>query len=673
MMRKEAPPRGPLGTKEGDRPVLGDITEPIEEALADVEARLAEDPTNRDLHERKYRILLKAGDRPAMRRALAQAAQVTGQAFFGVKLADALEEEGSYSKALEWRKWVALLEPEDPDTVRRLAATAVRAGDLDLAEATYTRLIELRRGDEAPLGGTFFEEMLGRGLSVEQRRKLQQMGLRLLARALATREDSAMLLESAARLGYRLKNYAAARGAYEKAIETHPGHRNALQWKVELLRVYAHLGLQDKWKERNRLLIEELKAHLKEFRGDSRAWMVLADQQIQAGDFEEAIASLKDALLADAQNTQALWELGRLYVRMGRSQEAIDYYRDIIDDPSEKKSVRRALERSLAELYFKLGHYREALEIYMREEDQNIANIAPIYEAVGQIGEAEALYLKAVANKPRDARSHLGLAEYYVRRENWEKAAAAGREGLKCHYATEEVHSNLAVALATAQMKMGQVQDALQTMDEICELYPDSIHQQFRKVKLLLMLGRKDEAQALAQEVRLSAVHQTGCAPSNSALWTLLGDCNSLLGHLAEAEEAYTNALRYDAMDATAVRGLGVLAEKSGQVDRALELYRRFVVLDPLNLATPAIKSRIKALEEKSGEMPAAMASPPPAPAPPRPAAPPQAVPAPRPAPQAAPQRPTIPGLPPTSSPRPQQQPGEGWLGDGKIEDWFQK
>src|SRR5690606_28746397 len=119
------------------------------------------------------------------------------------------------------------------------------------------------------------------------------------------------------------------------------------------------------------------------------------------------------------------------------------------------------------------------------------------------------------------------------------------------------------------------------------------------KVKLLLLLGRKEEALALAEEVRRSAEYQTGCAPSSSSLWTLLGDTCSLLGLMPEAQSAYSQALKYDAMDATAVRGLGILAEKQGDLARALELYSRFVVLDPLNLATPTIKQRIKALEEK--------------------------------------------------------------------------
>ncbi|MCA9791932.1 MAG: tetratricopeptide repeat protein [Candidatus Eremiobacteraeota bacterium] len=674
LLRKDQPTNKHAAKRDDDlKPMLGDIAdEDLESALEEADATLAEDPANKDAHVRKFKVLRKMGDRPNMRAALQTAARECRDPFFGVKLAEALEEEGKYEKALEWRRWVTQFEPDDPDTIRRLAATAVRAGAFQTAEQSYSKLIDLKKGDESPLGGTFYEEMLGKGLDTESRIKLQHMGLRLLAKALSYQDRSGSLLEAAARLSYRVKDLDAAKGFYERAIETNPDHRNSREWKVELLRVYAGAGLQSQWQTLNEAFITELKDYLREYRGDSRGWTILAKQQIQAGYFEDAIDTLKSALVSDSRNAQALWELGRLYVRMGRSQEAIDYYNDIISDPNEKKSVRRAIERSLADLYFKTGRFRESLEIYQRDPEANLRMIAPIYEAVDELETAEELYLRSVKQAPRDARSHLGSAEYWVRREQWEEAAEASRQGLRCTYATEEVHSNLAVALATAQMRENQIEDALQTMEEICQAYPDSIHQQFRKVKLLIRLGRKDEAIKLAEEVRRSAQHQTGCAPAASALWSLLGECHTLLGNTSAGEQAFSNALNYDFMDSIAVRGLGIVAEKQGDLARALEMYQRFVVLDPLNLATPTIRNRIKELREKLGPTDL------PEPDEPTLAGPSTAEPVlggvpdewQAPAVEAAPPPPTA-GLPPTANAAPEpEEDQEGWLGTGEV-DWF--
>jgi tetratricopeptide (TPR) repeat protein len=652
LRRKDGPTtKVPTGVKDSEhKPLFGDVAEDkLEESLAQVNRELEtanpEDKDQlKDLHEKKYRILRKMNDRPAMRGALQVAARECGNPFFGVKLAEALEEEGSYAKALEWRRWVAQFEPDDPDTIRRLAATAVRAGNLPTAESSYAHLIELKKKDEMPLGGTFYEEMLGKGLSQDDRQNLQQMGLRLLAQALSYQSHSPILLESAARLAYRVRDMDSACRFYERAIATNGTHRNARQWKVELLRAYALSGLQRPWYDLSQSFIQELQEHLQQDRTDSRAWTILAQLQIQAGYFEDAISTLKSALAADSKNAQALWELGRLYVRMGRSQEAIDYYLEIIDDPNEKKSVRRAIERTLADLYFKTGLYQEALELFQRDPEANMRMVAPIYEAVGDLKTAEEYYLKSVKQAPRDARTHLGVAEFWVRRENWEMAASSGREGLRCTYATEEVHSNLAVALATAQMNLKSIDDALATMEEICQAYPDSIHQTFRKAKLLIRANRRAEGMRLAEEVRTSATHQTGCAPASSSLWSLLGDCHTLLNDIESAWDSYTNALKYDFMDSVAVRGLGMIAEKQQEWQTALELYERFVVLDPLNLATPTVRNMIKKLKEKLGiveEAPApAVVAPPPTPAP----------------------------APAAAAPAPQQQPQPGWMGGGDID-----
>jgi len=669
VVKKELPggPKPPQGVKEGFKPLIGDIDDDkLDEALASVNKELEAGSAGKQqlekLHEKKYRILRKMNDRPAMRAALQTAARECVSPFFGVKLAEALEEEGAFGKALEWRRWVAQFEPDDPDTIRRLAATAVRANNLQIAESSYSHLIELKKQDEAPLGGTFYEEMLGKGLNAEGRFALQQMGLRMLAQALSHQSHSPSLLESAARLAYRVRDLDSACRFYERAIATNGTHRNSRQWKVELLRAYGMSGLQRPWYELSQTFIAELREHLQNDRTDARAWTILAQLQIQAGYFEDAISTLKGALAADSKNAQALWELGRLYVRMGRSQDAIDYYLEIINDPNEKKSVRRAIERTLADLYFRTGQYQDALELYLRDPENNMRMIAPIYEAVGELKTAEEHYTKSIKQAPRDARTHLGVAEFWVRRENWEQAAISGREGLRCTYATEEVHSNLAVALATAQMNLKSIEEALATMEEICQAYPDSIAQTFRKAKLLIKMNRRAEGMRLAEEVRTSATHQTGCAPASSSLWSLLGDCHTLLNDIESAWDAYTNALKYDFMDSVAVRGLGMIAEKQQESQTALELYERFVVLDPLNLATPTVRTMIKKLKDRLGIVDA----PPPQLAvteeaaqvgPPTQAGPPVVGSGP---PTMAPSAPIQPTAP--------QKPQEGWMGGGEVD-----
>lgn len=591
--------------KRFERVARGEITGDLEEAYEEVVAALEEDPSNDELHMRRYEVLRRTKDRAALATALEESTEATGRSFYAVKLAALFEENEDFAGALAWRERVAQLNPEDADAVKKLAVAFVRAGDLEGAEPAYQRLIDLKPDVDNPLGTSFLDDMTGRGLPPDFRVELQDMGLRILSHALATRETSLPVLEIAARLAARANAFEHAIAYYENLIVAHPNHASARTWKGELLTVQARAGIPEKWLELSNELILDYEEYLKVNRGDVRGWITLARLQMQSGLTDEALNSFKMAIRADSREWQAVYEHGKLLIRMGRSDEAINWYEDILSpyasDAPEKKSVRAVLERNLAELYFKLGRYSESLAIYAREEEKNIRFIAPIYEAVVQLDRAEELYKKAVQLTPKDAKAHLAIAEFYVRRGKWDDVEASAREGLACTNAYDDVLEGLFVALATAEMNRRQVDQALETMDAAIKEAPDSASMLFRKVKLMILAKRGKEGKAIAEAVRETLSRRLACAPAHSGYWSLLGDVHSLLGSPDEAEKAYAAAMKYDAQDAPAVRGLGVLAERRQELPRALDLYRRYVVLDPLSLATLPIKQKIQEIEQVLG------------------------------------------------------------------------
>lgn len=609
MLRKPAKSTGAAAPakpgKRFERVARGEITGDLEEAYEEVMAALEEDPGNDDLHMRRYEVLRRTKDRAALARALEESTEATGRSFYAVKLAALLEENEDFEGALTWRERVVEMNPDDADAVKKLATAFVRAGDLDGAEPAYQRLIELKSDVENPLGTSFLDDMTGRGLPPDARAELQALGMRVVAHALTPRETSLPLLEIAARLASRAGQFDHAIAYFENLIDAHPAHASARTWKGELLTVLARAGVPDKWLELSNDLILDYEEHLKVNRGDVRGWITLARLQMQSGLTEEALASFKLAIRADSREWQAVYEHGKLLIRMGRSDEAINWYEDILSpyasDAPEKKSVRAVLERNLAELYFKLARYSESLAIYAREEDKNIRFIAPIYEAVAQLDRAEELYKKAVQLSPKDAKAHLAIAEFFVRRGRWDDVEASAREGLACTNAYEDVLEGLYVALATAEMNRRQVEQALDTMDAAIKEAPDSTSMLFRKVKLMILAKRGKEGKQVAESIRDILQRRLACAPAHSGYWSLLGDVNSLLGAPDEAEKAYAAAMKYDAQDAPAVRGLGVLAERRQDLPRALDLYKRYVMLDPLSLATLPIKQKIQEIEQALG------------------------------------------------------------------------
>ncbi|MDQ7822070.1 MAG: tetratricopeptide repeat protein [Candidatus Eremiobacteraeota bacterium] len=585
--------------------ILGDIGEDLEGALQEVEEALGQDPRNDELHIKKYQILKRAGDKEALVKALEEAIAISQNHFFATKLAEHWEEHFKYEQALKWRQKVAELKPEDAYTIKRLAIAYVRSFRFAEAEKAYQKAFALQPEVDDLLGHTFFQEMQGVGFPKEKRADIVKFGIEIAKKALALRPQSIAMLEGTARLARIGRENESAISFFEKLIALREAKESSgfRQWKGELLRIYAREGLDEKWKKLNRELIDDYKEFLAKNTADSNGWLQLALQQIQGGFFEDSIGSLKNAIDADPKNVQALYELGRILVRLNRSQEAIEYYLSILpgeDDLASRMKYHRALELCLADLYYRLARFEEALSLYRREESSNARYIGIVLEASGEDQEALSSYHTALEMSPRDGRNYLALSEYHVRRSRWQEAEETAIKGLECPHITKEAHEQLYVVLATAKMKTKKIDEALKVMDEAIESSPELLNMEFRRIKLLFLQGKVREAKAAGDELIARVERMLKCAPSASDLWSLLGDMSSLLGQFEKARDAYAQAMKYNAMDSEAVRGEGVLAEKFGEYDKAIELFSRFIMLEPLSLSTPPLREKIKLLSEKA-------------------------------------------------------------------------
>ncbi|MCQ2736517.1 MAG: tetratricopeptide repeat protein [bacterium] len=600
--------------KEGDedaspsKRVLGDnIGDDPEGALEEVRQKIAEDPANEENYKLEYQILKKLEMHEELVVSLEKAcAVIPSNPYFPTKLAEFHEEHFGYEKAVKSRLAVQALKPDDSSNLKKLAVDYVKSGHFTEAEEIYNKIFALATGTSDPLGHTFFQEMQGAYLSKEERRNIMQFGIKIAGKALNLYPKSITLLEGTARLCKLASDFTKSIEYYEALILIPEAAQNPSihQWKGELLKLYAKEGYAHKWGDLHASLIENYKTYLETHPADSNAFLQLALQQIQGGYFDDAIISLQSCLQLDDKNIQALYELGRIYVRLNRSEEAIAYYSSIIPqagDLSNRMKYHRALELCFAELYYKFGSYKEALELYRREENSNYRYIALVCEAMGDDEAALACYNKALEMSPRDAKNYLALAEYYTRRSQWQKSEELANAGLKCPHITKDTNEQTLVVLATAMMKTGRFSEALSVMESAIETSPDLFSMQLRRIKLLLMNDRKAEAKAAGEDLIKRIDKQLSCAPAASNLWTIEGDVASILGRFDLARQAYGEAMKYNALDSDAFRGEGVLAEKYGEYELAIQLYSRYAIMEPLSLATPPLRQKIEQLKKKIG------------------------------------------------------------------------
>ena len=583
--------------------ILGDnISQDPEAALLAIEEKITAEPTNEEHYIIKFQILKKLNRGDDMLSTLETAANLSSNPYFPIKLAEYLEEHFAYDKAIKWREEAKQLAPNDLKNWRRLAFDYVRTENFEHAEKTYDLMIEMH--PEQSIGHTFFQEMQGVGLSKERRKVLHNFGIKIALRYLALNTENVSILEGIALLARLLKNNDLSIEYYQKllTVQEIDSHPNIRQWKTEVLKLYAREGYADKWSTLNGQLILDYEIYLTvNGSSDANSWLQLALQQIQAGIFEDAITSLKKCIEIDPKNIQALYELGRIYIRLDRSDEAIEYYKSILpseDKLSDRMKYHRALELCLADLYYRLGRYEDAMELYKRDEISNYRYIAVICEARGDDSCLD-YYQKAIDASTKDGRNYLALAEYYVRKNEWKQAEEFALKGLESPHITRDATEQLYVVLATAMMKTNRIKEALKVMDDAMEASVEIYSMELRKIKLLFMSGNNSEAKMNGDDLIKRIEKQLSCAPSASNMWTILGDLSSLLSQFDLARKAYRESMKYNALDSDAVRGEGVLCEKFGEIDKAIQLYKKYIMLEPLSLATPALKQKIEQLKTK--------------------------------------------------------------------------
>jgi ankyrin repeat protein/tetratricopeptide (TPR) repeat protein len=340
----------------------------------------------------------------------------------------------------------------------------------------------------------------------------------------------------------------------------------------------------------------------RKYAADSNVWLQLGMHQIQAGFFEDAALSLVKSFSLDRRNVRALYELGRTLVQLGRSEEAIRHYLDAVPgdhELSRRTNFHEALELCLGELYYRLGRYEEALHMYRRDESFHARHIALVLESMGKDEEAFEYYGKALDSSPLDSRNYLALSEYYIRRKMWGEAEIAARDGFKCPHVARETLEGMYVSLATAKMKTGMLDEAVTIIEDANRSSPGNYRMQLRHVKLLFLQKKSKEARRAGQELIRKIEEETRVTPFASELWCTLGDCCSILGRMDQVREAYSRALQFNAIASEAVRGKGVLAERDGDYDTAIQFYREFTMREPLDLSTPPLREKIEELRQE--------------------------------------------------------------------------
>ena len=173
-----------------------------------------------------------------------------------------------------------------------------------------------------------------------------------------------------------------------------------------------------------------------------------AARSLEAGDFDQAIASFKEALEIKPDIAEALHDLGVAYLRKGSNDEALAAFKQTIE-VSHKPGLSATAYSNMGLIYVRKSLFDEAID-YLEKSIQLQPNDAETYYLLGGCYVKKNLYQKAIAAyrralelEPDFAEAHAGLGHAYEGAGRYEQAIVAYQNALKSKPDDETVREDL--------------------------------------------------------------------------------------------------------------------------------------------------------------------------------------------------------------------------------------
>jgi tetratricopeptide (TPR) repeat protein len=377
--------------------------------------------------------------------------------------------------------------------------------------------------------------------------------------------------------------------------------------------------------------------------GQSELASRVAGLLIQQDDFPQAIDVLKDAIKANPKNAEPYQQLAFIYTRyLKRTDQAIDYAnRAIALNPGDVEGYQRLVEIELAagqerraiealdralkvqstdpNFWIRLGKLYVAIlfksdsqpkpdelkktnEIFKRAAENSgddpgiLKDVADYYAASQQLKEAIPLYLRVLELQPEDANAREKLATGFVLTNQRDKAVEMLEQIIKEHPEKYQPYDLLAQVLdeeARSLQRANRIEEAKAKFAKVAANYeqsllinPNHAGTYVRLAELLLgALRDPDRAVKLLGEARRRF-------PGAPEIVYYLGIAQREAKQSQQAVATFEEALHEaqleeddDFVNAKFYFNYGAAAEQAGLYNKAADLLRKSIALDPENSA----------------------------------------------------------------------------------------
>ncbi|HSR54517.1 MAG TPA: tetratricopeptide repeat protein, partial [Acidobacteriota bacterium] len=282
---------------------------------------------------------------------------------------------------------------------------------------------------------------------------------------------------------------------------------------------------------------------------------------LRQGRLEEALEQFQAHIGLRPEQAASHFLAGRALLQMGRDQEAVSRLRAGLDmDPSDVGGWS-----DLARAFFNLGQYqesaqasRQALKASDQEDPQLRYPLAAALLELDQLEEAEQVLRGQLEIHPQDYESAFLLGEILLQDPQRQEEAA---QWLLQAESVDDSDPRLAALLGDLLLSLGRREEAVL---RLARADPQAASTLANKGLVALQEERYAEAEQLLRQALAKE-------PRHPLVWGHLGDALAAQDKKREAIAAYDRALDYDPADLNSLINAGTLAADSGRQEEARE------------------------------------------------------------------------------------------------------
>ncbi|MBQ9205473.1 MAG: tetratricopeptide repeat protein [Treponema sp.] len=309
---------------------------------------------------------------------------------------------------------------------------------------------------------------------------------------------------------------------------------------------------------------------------DANLLLNRAKSALIAHDYTQAARIYKNLILDDPKNLDYKMQLGNLYVKAGKDDQALTIYNQVKRADTENLDALVAISG----IYRRQKKYEESVAVLEQalvvcEDDPKSRakisyNLGFTYRQMGNLDDAINCFEEVVEENPSDVLANNHLGAIYALKEKHTKAIEAYNRGLKY----DPNHPILQFNIAKSYAEIGETQKALSFYEGALRAKPGWTDAIEAYADLLLGENKVGEADnAVTQALELY--------PEDVKMLTAKGNVFNRQSIFEEAEIEYKKALDVDDSYKNALTGLAHALEHQGKVDEAIEMIRKAENLNP--------------------------------------------------------------------------------------------